>query len=302
MSTVTGNNTSEYLPGSNNADAISGNGGDDTLEGFNGNDIINGGTGNDWLYGQGDDDYLVGVDASGSGQGNDYIDGGTGYDTVSYRGAASGVFVSLDQGKAFGGADVGTDTLAGLDNILGSEFSDTLVGTYWTIFAGHGENSIKGGGGGDNIQGLSGNDMLEGGSGNDTIDGGADQDAINGGSGVDLLTGGSGNDTFVFGGSFDFPDSGVGTGKRDIITDFQHGIDKIDVSQIDADALNASGNQAFSFVGFNNPTAVAQIWATYEGNDTILHFETAPSHGGPFPDLEIQLSGHVGLSTSDFIL
>lgn len=68
-------------------------------------------------------------------------------------------------------------------------------------------------------RGGGGNDDLEGGSGNDTLLGGTGRDILEGGSGNDILTGGAGVDFFEF-------ERGDG---RDRITDFQNGLDRIDL-------------------------------------------------------------------------
>ncbi len=63
-----------------------------------------------------------------------------------------------------------------------------------------------------------------------------------GGGGADVLTGGSGADVFVF--------TAIGdstSNVRDRITDFATGVDKVDLSAIDAD-LSVSGDQAFTQV------------------------------------------------------
>jgi Peptidase M10 serralysin C terminal/RTX calcium-binding nonapeptide repeat (4 copies) len=81
-------------------------------------------------------------------------------------------------------------------------------------------------------------------------------DTIYSGLGADTLWGDAGRDTFVF---TDYRDSGMTTVPlsgggfntinhgTDTIMDFWTGVDKIDLSQIDADAAQ-SGNQAFHIV------------------------------------------------------
>ena len=132
-----------------------GNAGNDTLisienvTGSNFNDTLIGDLNDNKLTGGGGNDMLIGSD------GNDSLDGGTGTDTVSYADAGDAVTVNLALSSATGGA--GTDTLANIENIIGSSFfDDTLTGNA-----------------GDNVlQGLDGADTLNGGAGNDTLDGG----------------------------------------------------------------------------------------------------------------------------------
>ena len=82
----------------------------------------------------------------------------------------------------------GTDTLSSIENLIGSDFVDTLSGT-------GGDNTISGGGNTDDVKGFSGNDTLNGDAGNDTLNGGASNDTLNGGDDNDTLIGQDGNDT-----------------------------------------------------------------------------------------------------------
>ncbi|MDX2197437.1 MAG: hypothetical protein SF069_00525, partial [Phycisphaerae bacterium] len=86
-----------------------------------GNDVLSGGGGSDQLFGGSGNDTLI----PGAGNGvADFIDGGPDYDTVDYRDASGGLTVSLVNGTV-GGAAVG-DTFAGVENVVGSRFADTL--------------------------------------------------------------------------------------------------------------------------------------------------------------------------------
>lgn len=78
------------------------------------------------------------------------------------------------------------------------------------------------------ILGLAGNDLLLGQGGNDTLDGGEGNDRISGGGGFDVLTGSAGNDRFVFDSGARFQKGVLGI---DQITDFQKGIDKIELDR-----------------------------------------------------------------------
>jgi Ca2+-binding RTX toxin-like protein len=148
-----GNASANVLDGGAGNDVLRGEGGDDTLLGGEGNDTLDGGEGNDTLNGGLGNDTLVG------GRGNDTIDGADGSDTADYSqdGGPHGVIVNLsDQPIA---ADIGygvstvaamsaldsfgdTDILSGIDNIIGTEFRDVLVGP------GNGV-TLTGGGGAD---------------------------------------------------------------------------------------------------------------------------------------------------------
>ncbi len=76
----------------------------------------------------------------------------------------------------------------------------------------------------DTITGSAGDDTIFGMGRNDVLSGGAGDDRLVDGRGRDTLTGGSGADVFEF----------IQDGKRDFITDFEHGIDRIDFTDYDA--------------------------------------------------------------------
>ena len=152
--------------------------------------------------------------------------------------------------------------------------------------------------------------------GNDYIVGNGGNDRIIAGLGADILTGGAGGDVFVFTSINDSaPDqSGLinngslsplgGQGLRDIITDFTHGVDKIDLSAIDANTL-AAGNQAFTWRGTGNFTAAPGqlIERLYDpvgtANDkTIIYGDI---NGDARADFQIELTGLKTITVSDFI-
>ena len=141
---------------------INGRGGDDNLSGGGGRDKITGGTGNDILDGGADNDRLRG------GEGADTLLGGEGRDTAVYSRSGSGVNVSLELGLGSGGSAEG-DTLAEVENLVGSDYDDVLSGD---------ANNNK-------LTGRDGNDVLLGGAGDDRIIGGAGSDTIDGGEGED---------------------------------------------------------------------------------------------------------------------
>ncbi len=100
-------------------DVLVGGNGNDSIDGLDGNDQISGGAGNDFLFGGDARDYLTG------GSGSDQLGGGSGFDRAVYSDATGGIAVSLAVGTA-SGAGVGTDTLASIEGIVGSDFADTF--------------------------------------------------------------------------------------------------------------------------------------------------------------------------------
>ncbi len=139
----------ENAIGSGFNDTIIGTTGDNALDGGAGTDTVSyqsgatagvainlslataqatGGSGTDTLLnfenaiGSGFNDIITGT------TGNNILDGGAGTDTVSYQsGATAGVTINLNlTAQNIGGS--GTDTLLNFENVVGSNFDDTLIG------------------------------------------------------------------------------------------------------------------------------------------------------------------------------
>ncbi|WP_050531873.1 calcium-binding protein [Pseudaestuariivita atlantica] len=295
-------------------DLLNGRGGDDTLAGdigtlsggtaSGGNDTLNGGPGDDILHGDvgvidggtltmGGDDVLnggAGNDTITGGGGANAIDGGPGEDLLDFSNATGRAFADLqidqrgagflrfyDEGQAAG------DTYAGLEHITGGAFSDNL----------------RGDAGGNRLEGGGVTDRLYGRAGDDTLDGGTGADAFYGGLGVDLMTGGDDagrRDRFIY---FSAGESGVGPGNRDVITDFTPGEDRIELSRIDAD-LTQGFKQGFQFIGtsaFSGTGGELRIEQT-EGITLVQ----ADRDGDGAADFEIELTGNLSLSATDFLI
>ena len=171
----------------------------------------------------------------------------------------------------------------GPDNKTGSDSSDTF-------------NLL----GGDDIAfGRNGSDLMNGGAGNDTLFGGDGDDNLVGSSGVDKLFGGAGADRFTFFGTFFQADSGVGVGKRDIIEDFQVGLDKIDLRSVDANP-NVFGDQAFTFIGGKTFGGVpGELRAVLEIQGLVLQMDM---NGDKLPDMHIEVQGPLSISANDLLL
>ncbi|PZP40649.1 MAG: hypothetical protein DI585_00020 [Pseudomonas fluorescens] len=164
---------------------------EDELEGI---EHLNGGTGNDTFYGDHADNFLRGGDGNdtlmGRG-GNDILDGGNGNDTVSYAYASNGVTVTLNNGNAVVNVATGdNDELRSIENIIGSNYNDTLQGDA-------NANILQGGGGDDTFIFSAGADVIDGGTGRNTLDLSTaaaavtlDMSTVNGG-GYSTLTSGS---------------------------------------------------------------------------------------------------------------
>ncbi|WJM81974.1 serralysin family metalloprotease [Pectobacterium brasiliense] len=140
----------------------------------------------------------------------------------------------------------------------------------------------------ENAIGGSGNDIIIGNDANNILNGGAGDDVIYGGGGADTLTGGAGKDIFVYASA---SDSSYKNG-YDTITDFQRGIDKIDLS-----ALNPKGDLQFvnNFTGLGNEALLN--WNA-ESNTTDLWLNFA---GQTTPDFVVHIVGQPSAAT-DFIV
>ena len=146
------------------------------------------------------------------------------------------------------------DAKTGL-NILGTKGDDYLKGE-------SGDDLIRGLAGDDILQGRGGHDRLEGGKGDDLLKGGKGDDFLLGGRGYNILVGGQGHDTFAY----DQIDH-----RRDIITDFELGIDKIDLSSVFKYAIYTSANV------FNDYVKLVQL-----GVDTKVKIDVLGNNGDQF--------------------
>ncbi len=138
---------------------VAGSAFDDVLKGDDNNNQLFSRNGNDKLYGRGGGNDLL----DGSGTGNNTLDGGEGTDTASYAAHNQGVIANLQSGQVQKGSN--SDTLAEIENLIGSAHGDTLTGNDSNnqIFAQDGIDTVRGGGG---------NDLIDGGKGADDLDGG----------------------------------------------------------------------------------------------------------------------------------
>src|SRR6185369_9424634 len=197
---LTGTADNNHLTGNDAANILTGGAGDDFLDGGAGNDVMNGGDGVDTYYVDSVDDVII--DSSGN------------YDTV-ISGNISLDLSTMWNNQIEEGALRGTANL----NLTGNAANNQLSGN-------EGANIITGNGGNDMIGAAGGDDTVYGNDGNDWIDGGNGNDTLIGGAGDDTLSGGLGKDTFVYN---DLSDAGTG---KDVITDFTHGDDAIQLTNL----------------------------------------------------------------------
>lgn len=314
---LTGSGFNDILTGDGNNNVIIGGAGNDLLIGGLGNDTLSGGSGidtasyagglgvtvslaiagaqdtigagidtltgienligsdfNDSLIGDGNNNLLDG------GLGNDFIDGGAGIDTVTYASLTGGSGVNIDLtllGQNLVGGS-GQDTLRNIENLIGSQYADTLTGD--TL-----DNVIEGG---------LGNDILNGGGGIDTVSYatasaavgvnisgttwlGVAANASSGGAGLDALiagtfeniTGSAFNDTLI--------------GRNDIASVIDGGAgDDILMGGIGADTfIGGAGNDTVSYVN-----AGASIRATLGAEGTTLLTQIGDAQGDTYSGIE----------------
>lgn len=231
---IFGGGGEDEITGSLGNDLLCGGLGDDTIHGGRGNDEVDGGAGTDRVIGDLGDDKIMGgtgnsdevagslgIDMINGGPGDfdlvhgdygyDRMDGGPGAgDIASFAtkvagGKGSGVWVSLSAHKARGD---GHDRLYRIDDVEGSAFRDTLIGSKGPnrINGGPGDDTLRGGGGADELVGGQGSDGCVGAKGR-TVSCGKEPppnatvyvqlDRVKGGGGGLQIIGGGGNDVIT---------------------------------------------------------------------------------------------------------
>jgi Ca2+-binding RTX toxin-like protein len=168
-----------------------------------GSDQLTGGARNDQIFGDTQAPVTATTNIGGSDLlngmlGDDVLDGGAGSDTAAYNRLNQSVYVNLNGIAGLGpSADnyeamgQGFDQLIGIENVIGSNLSDTLIGD-------NSANILMGLGGNDSLNGSVGVDTMIGGDGNDTYSADVITDVITETNAV-LATGG--NDIVYFSGA-----------------------------------------------------------------------------------------------------
>jgi serralysin len=267
--------------------------------GGSGNNLLVGNQVGNVLKGNGGDDGLDG------GAGGDTLDGGTGADTMLGGTGDDLYFVDLSGDIVSELLAEGTDTVSsGISYTLGDNVENLILTGSAEDGTGNALDNI--------IQGNALGNALDGASGNDRLIGG---------DGVDLMTGGAGADVFVGEINADKVDMKNGEISLDLILDFEKGVDKIDLTGIDAKA-GVAGDQAFKFVNNASGNNEGDLWTRTFGNmnaaEKSLGIEidgfdgASPFDGkvtvvfgntdGGEPDFALVLVGADSINTTDFIL
>lgn len=314
--TLDGGVGNDNLYGEDGDDKIMGGDGNDMLFGGNGNDSLYGGNGDDKLDGGAGNDFFVGGAGADYFNGGDGIDTVSYQDSTSFIGINMVTNVTWN-GDSLGdyfqnieniigsnyndyiNGSTGANEIhggAGDDQIAGEGGTDSLFGEAGndTIYGGSAVDKIDGGDGNDKLYGLGGNDIITGGAGDDTAFGGDNDDIIYGNDGSDTLYGENGNDILIGGAGKDIMAGGAGAdifrflaktdsvaGNYDIISDFTHGTDKIDVSALGYTGLDNSASPSGGHLGMFT-----------SGGYTFL------TDGGNFG---IMLAGNITITDSDLI-
>ena len=353
---IIGSAYNDTLTGSDADNALVGGGGNDSLDGGAGFDTVDysgssasvnvnlssgRGTGSaigsdslariEKVIGSAFDDWFV-----GSGVNETFV-GGSGLDTLDYSNSTATVNVDLALGSA-SGTGSGTDTLSGIENLVGSAFDDWFVGS-------NVDNSINGGAGQDTID-YSGSsasvrvDLTIGrasgsATGTDTllnienITGSALNDWLIGSALNNVIDGGLGIDTIDYSGSSAAVTVNLGTGNAsgstiasDTLSNIENIIgsaynDSLTGSNADNVLLGGGGNDALdggagfdtvdysassAFVNVNLSSGIAS--GTGIGTDSLLRLEKVI--GSAYDDLFVgtgvneSFVGGLGRDTIDY--
>lgn len=175
------------------------------------------------------------------------------------------------------------DGLAGIDTLSYTNATKSVTVSLASSKAqntGFGTHTIK------NIENIIGSKY------NDKLTGSSVNNEFVGSSGSDKLTGGAGSDTFTYKA---LTDSQVTASKRDTITDFKSGADKIDLSALDANTVTTTNDK---FTTLISSTANFSTAGQLQLKNGVLYGNTDTDATAEFA---IALTGVKSLTMTDFI-
>lgn len=215
-----------------------------------------------------------------------------------------GLFDEYSGGATYGGYTTSGTlmsdlTLAGFQNYFWTQeyytesFGSMNLSTVLAQTGTDAANTLTGGSGMDGFYGMAGNDTISAGGGNDLLDGG---------TGRDRLTGGGGRDVFDYDRAIE---TGNSAASRDVILDFLHLTDDIDLSGMDASTVLA-GNNAFLWRGTGAFTASAGElrYVQYDNAGTADDYTVVfgDRDADIASEFQIELRGLLTLTAADFLL
>ncbi|WP_375465149.1 M10 family metallopeptidase C-terminal domain-containing protein [uncultured Methylobacterium sp.] len=262
----------EAILGSAHNDIFYGDANSNVIQAGAGDDILYGGGGSDLLYGNDGNDTLI-----AQGPGTTGLIGGAGADTFKFLSVTDSISTPLIAPSVI------ADFETGIDRIDVSAISPTSVhitppgadGNFYTIeaVAAGGTLTVR------SNQYVQMSDIvtvvpgqsLTGGPGYDQLIGGGGADRITGGGSGDNLTGGAGPDTFAY----TAPSDSV-LSNYDIITDFQTGVDKIDLSALQPTYISLIHTTDATYLFPSTPGGEMAIAASgdVEGSDLLTGHAT----------------------------
>ena len=266
--TLTGNDENNHLQGGAGDDTLIGNGGADTLEGGTGDDTVDYSSDSIAItINRGDSSVTV---QDGSGATDTLVDieniVGSAGSTIDYSAVSNGVTASLKDGTATFNSV--TDKFSSIENITGSNQSDTLTGN-------DSNNILLGGKGNDTFYARKGSDTFDGGDDTDTLDysssdyaitanlstgvgsdisgdandtilnienlvGSSKNDTLTGSDAANHLQGGAGDDTLIGGAGADILDGGADNDTADYSSE----TNAITISRADSTTTVVDGSTA----------------------------------------------------------
>jgi Ca2+-binding RTX toxin-like protein len=305
MANITGTSSNDFLRGLLTNDLLLGLDGDDVLIGSGGNDTLNGGGGNDQIFG----DVNIAFSTPVFSYNNKYYTlstAGTWAQAQAQAVSLGGNLVTVNDAaenqflvNTFGGTErlwIGfTDEVT--EGVFKWANGEAVTYTNWAPGepnnAGNEDYAEFNAGGAGKWNDLPGSGISRRG----IIEIGSSADTLVGGLGSDTLTGGLGNDVFRY---TSVTESAAGVTNRDTITDFQLGLDKLDLSAIDANPF-LSLDQAFGFLGSSATfTNAGQLRYQVSGGNLFLYGNIDANLATS--EFELQLTGLAAISASNIIL
>ncbi|WGM48741.1 hypothetical protein KOAAANKH_03648 [Brevundimonas sp. NIBR10] len=225
---------------------------------------------------------LVGVDAASLGA-STFLDNA--YGDPIFVGLYAPIRAPyIDPARIYSAGTEGADTLSGLTLAMGMGGDDVISAgaTSSVLGGGIGNDRLTGSARDDILRGNDGADLLVGGAGSDQLFGGLGTDRIQGGLGADTLWGGVGSsapvtdpyaiprdeaDVFVFTSAADSNADGY-----DIISDFQEGLDTIDLTALTTSQITiirTGSTSSFLFATTASGTLQVGSTSAFNGRDLV---------------------------------